>query len=241
MYAHAHLRYCEALGLLGGTEAARALMRLRQSDQRDRGAPTGVAAPAQRLFQQQRRRLPRPRRGKRGMGAGARGDGRPGRRLARLFQRRWHFQPASPCAYSSHPRRSRAQIIGSERGSVPCGKARSIAAISSGAQHDIAGCGILRRALRIGRSSVWRKPTDAGSEMRAPLDTGSPHAPWRSPPEPVLRLSWDPGNRRCRTGYRPRRRRGAFRMTGSRRARWPAPPDDRAPDCKRRSRLASPR
>ncbi len=28
MYAHAHLRYCEALDLLGGTEAARALMRL---------------------------------------------------------------------------------------------------------------------------------------------------------------------------------------------------------------------
>jgi 1,2-beta-oligoglucan phosphorylase len=28
MYAHAHLRYCEALDLLGGTEVARAFMRL---------------------------------------------------------------------------------------------------------------------------------------------------------------------------------------------------------------------
>ena len=88
MYVHAHLRYGEAMAVLGEAEAAReALMRLVNPISRHRASRQCVAAPAQRLFQQQRRRLPRPLPRRAPNGRGSRGHGRRRWRLAHLFQR----------------------------------------------------------------------------------------------------------------------------------------------------------
>ena len=87
MYVHAHLRYGEAMAMLGEADALwDALQVANPIAVTERLAPR-LAAAAQRLFQQQRRRLPRPLPGERRVGArqGRRDRGR--RRLADLFER----------------------------------------------------------------------------------------------------------------------------------------------------------
>ena len=73
MYVHAHLRYGEAMAVLGEAdalwEALQVVNPIAVTEQRRQR----LAAPAQRLLQQQRRRLPRPLPGERRVGA------RPGR------------------------------------------------------------------------------------------------------------------------------------------------------------------
>ena len=78
----------------GSRPLARAVGRAdrRQPDRRHRPAGACVAAPAQRLFQQQRRRLRRSLSGERRMGAGQGGDDRGRWRLAHLFERRRHLR-----------------------------------------------------------------------------------------------------------------------------------------------------
>ena len=60
MYVHAHLRYGEAMAVAGRGRCTLGGAAGGQSDHRHRAAGPRVAAPAQRLFQQQRRRLSRP-------------------------------------------------------------------------------------------------------------------------------------------------------------------------------------
>ncbi len=60
MYVHAHLRYGEALAALGDADALWEALLLGEPDRRHRASRPCLAAPAQRLLQQQRRRFPRP-------------------------------------------------------------------------------------------------------------------------------------------------------------------------------------
>ena len=60
MYVHAHLRYGEAMAVLGEAEALWEALRVVNPVAVTERRRQRFAAPAQRLFQQQRRRLPRP-------------------------------------------------------------------------------------------------------------------------------------------------------------------------------------
>ena len=92
MYVHAHLRYCEALAVLGEADAFfEGLQLVNPIAVTDRVAER-IAAPAQRLFQQQRCGVSRPLRGGGPLG---RRQGRRGRlrgRLAGLFERPGHVR-----------------------------------------------------------------------------------------------------------------------------------------------------
>ena len=73
MYVHAHLRYGEAMAVLGEAEALWEALQAREPDRRHRAAQERLAPATQRLFQQQRRRLPRPLRRVGRVGPGAKG------------------------------------------------------------------------------------------------------------------------------------------------------------------------
>ena len=121
MYVHAHLRYGEAMGVLGEAEALwEALQVVNPVGVAERVAQR-FAAPAQRLFQQQRRGFSGQVSGERGVGAGAAGDGRGRWRVADLFERAGAlYGPASlPCA------RDPAVVRGAGGGAGAAGKDRA--------------------------------------------------------------------------------------------------------------------
>ena len=72
MYVHAHLRYGEALAVLGEADALWEALQVANPIAVTETRRQRLAAPAQRLLQQQRRRLPRPLRGERRVGRASR-------------------------------------------------------------------------------------------------------------------------------------------------------------------------
>ena len=99
MYVHAHLRYGEAMAVLRRGRCAVGGAAGREPDHRHRASRARLAPPAQRLFQQQRRRLSRPLRGERRVAARQGRHGRGRRRLADLLQRpgTLHQRASVPC------------------------------------------------------------------------------------------------------------------------------------------------
>ena len=86
MYVHSHLRYGEAMGVLGEAEALWEALEV-VNPVAVAGGGECLAAAAERLFQQQRRGFSGPVPGERGVGTGAGGDGCGGWRVADLFKR----------------------------------------------------------------------------------------------------------------------------------------------------------
>ena len=87
MYVHAHLRYGEAMAVLRRGRCAVGGAAGGEPDHRHRASRARLAPPAQRLLQQQRRRLSRPLPGERRVAARQGRHDRGRRRLADLFQR----------------------------------------------------------------------------------------------------------------------------------------------------------
>ena len=131
MYVHSHLRYCEAMAMLGETEAfLDGLLAVNPVAVTDRIA--GPAAPAQRLFQQQRCRLSRPLRRRRALGRRQERH-RSCRRLANLFERP---RPATRTSSFSTSFGLRRRFGERDRRTAPAARPRTVFAFQACRQPD---------------------------------------------------------------------------------------------------------